>query len=65
MRPACLRPLVYEHSKYLLPTYFHFDVILCFILGNEILMRAMLNVHAGRRFPTPALHQSEIKLFNQ
>jgi len=32
-----------------------FDVILYFKLGNEILIRAISDVHAGRRFPTPVL----------
>jgi len=32
-----------------------FDVMLCSNLGNEILMRAISNVHAGRRFSTPGV----------
>ena len=32
------------------------DKMLYYDLGNESLDRAISNVHAGRRFPTPALH---------
>jgi len=39
----------------------------CCVLSwvTKILMRAILNVHAGPKFPAPTLHQSEIQLFNQ
>ena len=43
-------------TKYLLITLLRLDKILYCDLGNESLDRAISNVHAGRRFPTPALH---------
>jgi len=45
-------------SKYLLIMLLRLDKILYYDLGNESLDRAISNVHAGRRFPTPALHVS-------
>jgi len=42
-------------SKYLLIVELRIDVILYLTWGIKILMRAMTNVHAGRRFPTPVL----------
>ena len=38
-------------SKYLLIMLLRLDKILYSDLGNEILDRAISNVHAGRRFP--------------
>jgi len=34
---------------------FRFEAMLYSNLGSEILMRTISNVHAGRRFPTPAM----------
>jgi len=40
-------------SKYLLMIGFHFDAMLCFTWVTKLPMRAILNVHAGGRTPTP------------
>jgi len=42
-------------SKYLLIMEFCFDAMLCSHWVNEILVRAMSNVHAGRWFPTAGI----------
>jgi len=44
-------------SKYLLVMELRFDSILYSKLVMKILMRAMLNDHAGCRFPTPDLSE--------
>jgi len=42
-------------SKYLLIMELRSDAMLCANMGNEILKRAISNVHVGRIFPTTGL----------
>jgi len=51
------------YLKHLLITQPRFDAIMYSTSTNEILMRAILNVHAGRRFPTLAIEQGWAIIF--
>jgi len=46
------------YRKFLLIMELCFDAILYSKLGKELLIWAISNVHAGRRFPIPALKGS-------
>ena len=46
-------------SARLLVVEFRFDAMLCSNLGNEISDAGQSNVHACRRFPSPASHEPQ------